>query len=370
MNNYIQNLNIGQYRGIKNLTIKNLREVNLIVGDNNSGKTSLLEAIYLLSSPHSFKNILRSSRLRDSLPFASITPYESFINIFPKNNDKKCISLQADGNCGKLSLEVTGIEETVIIDETDLQNSSPSVRHTLDKRLLGSEALAFLGFMKSQVASDHKELPLRFVATLRNPFYSEIKLKGINIKYLSPISHITENTFSNTLKNDDYKSICVQLSRLFDPDIEDLIYMPNDINGRAVEYIKSKTLGLMPLSTYGDGIKKVLSLANGIAEAGGGILLIDEIDTSIHYKYYADIFNFLIKASLKFNVQLFITTHSEEAIFEILKTQNYDLESPTENDIINVITFRKNKSGDIRARSMNGFEVYTNQQMFDFEVRI
>ena len=172
------------------------------------------------------------------------------------------------------------------------------------------------------------------------------------------------------MKNDDYKSICVQLSRLFDPDIEDLIYMPNDINGRAVEYIKSKTLGLMPLSTYGDGIKKVLSLANGIAEAGGGILLIDEIDTSIHYKYYADIFNFLIKSSLKFNVQLFITTHSEEAIFEILKTQNYDLESPAENDIINVITFRKNKFGDIRARSMNGFEVYTNQQMFDFEVRI
>ena len=28
------------------------------------------------------------------------------------------------------------------------------------------------------------------------------------------------------------------------------------------------------------------------------------------------------------------------------------------------------KFGDIRARSMNGFEVYTNQQMFDFEVRI
>ena len=86
--------------------------------------------------------------------------------------------------------------------------------------------------------------------------------------------------------------------------------------------------------------KKVLSLANGIIEASGGVLLIDEIDTSVHYKYYADIFGFLIKAAAKFNVQLFITTHSEEAILELLKTQNYELETPPKNDIINVITFR------------------------------
>ena len=38
----------------------------------------------------------------------------------------------------------------------------------------------------------------------------------------------------------------------------------------------------MPLSTYGDGIKKVIALAGRIADAQNGILLIDEIETSIH----------------------------------------------------------------------------------------
>ena len=84
MNNLIQNLSIGQYRGIKSLVINNLNNVNIIVGDNNSGKTSLLETIYLLRSPHSFNNVIRSSRLRNIVPFASSSPYESFVNIFPK----------------------------------------------------------------------------------------------------------------------------------------------------------------------------------------------------------------------------------------------------------------------------------------------
>jgi len=77
---------------------------------------------------------------------------------------------------------------------------------------------------------------------------------------------------------------------LFDPAIVDLLILRNVDNNRPTEYVKHATLGNMPLSTYGDGIKKVLSLANGIAQAAGGVLLIDEVETAIHAKYYDDIF--------------------------------------------------------------------------------
>ncbi len=370
MNKLIQNLSIGQYRGIKSLVINNLNSVNVIVGDNNSGKTTLLETIYLLRAPHSFNNVLRSSKLRNTGMLFSIAPYESFLNIFPKDILEKHIYIQADGNFGNISLEIGGEETTTIVNENDLSNFPSSMRHIQEKKLLGSEIPGFLGVMKSTFNSSRKETPIRLIGVSRSTFYGGIRKDQLNVEYLSPISHITENTFSNILKNDYYKSICVQLIRLFDPDIEDLVYMRNDITGRAVEYIKSSKLGLMPLSTYGDSIKKVLSLANGIISAKGGVLLIDEIDTSIHYKYYADIFSFLIKTAAKFDVQLFITTHSEEAILEILKTQNYNLDTPPEHDIINIVTFRKNKEGDVHSRSMNGFEVYSNRELFDFEVRI
>jgi len=236
--------------------------------------------------------------------------------------------------------------------------------------LLGSETPAFIGTLHSSVRSIHKDTPIRLTPISRVNTFIRSHSTPTNIVYLSPISHITDGTFYSIVKSDSYKEICIQLIKLFDPDIEDLVYLPNDTTGRAVEYIKSSKLGLMPLATYGDGIKKVLSLANSIIEAADGILLIDEIDTSIHYRFYKDIFNFLVKAAPKFNVQLFITTHSEEAIKEILKTQDYEESTTDSNDPITVITLRKDNSGNTRARSMSGFDVHTNKELFNFEVRL
>lgn len=45
----LKDLNITNYRCFKDLNIDGLSRVNLLVGRNNSGKTSLLEAIYLLA---------------------------------------------------------------------------------------------------------------------------------------------------------------------------------------------------------------------------------------------------------------------------------------------------------------------------------
>ena len=98
--------------------------------------------------------------------------------------------------------------------------------------------------------------------------------------------------------------------------------------------------------------------------------MIDEIETSIHSKYYEDIFAFLFKACQQFNVQLFITTHNLEAIDALLSAQKYDNELIA-NDPINVITFRMDKtSRKTFARVMSGSEVIQNREKYDFEVRI
>ena len=368
MASYINNLIIGQYRGINSMVISDLNNINIIVGDNNSGKTSLLETIYLLRSPETFTNILATSRLRTQGLTSSAMPYEQFINILPKDGNQ--IFVQADGEFGNVSLKVVGKEIMTEVIEEDLKYQSAVLKYVKSTGLIGKEVTAFVGNLYSLVNSKRKELPIRFTSISRN--LSHISNKDfINVKYLSPISHMTDNTFDKIVRMEGYKSICIELLRLFDPQIEDLVYMRNEHSGRAVEYIKSKNHGMMPLSAYGDGIKKVLSLANAVIESAGGILLIDEIDTSIHYKYYEDIFNFIIKACEKFNVQLFITTHSKEAIDEILKTQEYDENKKGELcDPINVITFRKDEFGKICSRSMSGFDVHCNRELFDFEVRL
>lgn len=81
---HIESINIGHFRGIHNLAVESLNHINIIAGDNNSGKTSVLEALLLLRNPNDFTNILRLARMRDTNTFFSGTPvYESFINLFP-----------------------------------------------------------------------------------------------------------------------------------------------------------------------------------------------------------------------------------------------------------------------------------------------
>ena len=146
-----------------------------------------------------------------------------------------------------------------------------------------------------------------------------------------------------------------------------MMIFKSDIGNRPVEYIRHKLLGDMPVSSYGDGIKKVLALSNGIAMAAGGILLIDEIETAIHKKYYDDIFRFIVKACKSFKVQAFITTHSIEAIDGLLGTQDYDIQCDL--DDICVCTIKRTEEGTV-SRVLTGREVYENRESFGFEVRL
>ena len=126
----------------------------------------------------------------------------------------------------------------------------------------------------------------------------------------------------------------------------------------------------MPLSNYGDGIKKVLSIASGLARAVNGVLLIDEVETAIHSRYFEDIFRFIASACRKFDVQVFITSHSIEAIDGFLSIVDYE-KTTEQEDPINVVTLKKDWSSSLSyARVLSGCHVHQNREQFGFEVRL
>ena len=126
----------------------------------------------------------------------------------------------------------------------------------------------------------------------------------------------------------------------------------------------------MPLSSYGDGIKKVLSIASGIARAVDGVLLIDEVETAIHTRYFEDIFRFIASACRKFGVQVFITSHSIEAIDGFLSIVDYE-KTTEQEDPISVVTLKKDWSTSLSyARVLSGRHVHQNREQFGFEVRL
>ena len=375
---FLKSFSINQFRGIQGLNVNGLGDINLIVGDNNSGKTSVLEAIMLLRSTSAFSNILNVVRLRDNGFFSPfrLNTFENFLYMFnPKSDDK---NIEVEGLIGDTSvgIKVSGTIENVLIDMSELRDRHKNARAMQGSGVIYDEAevAEFQGIISSKIGDEVSNEEIRFNEYTRLTGMRASKPELIEIVYVSPTDHTNGNVFSKVVKNDDYKDIVLHVIKIFDDDIEDILYIKNEQTSRPIECLKHKKLGIMPLATYGDGIKKVLLLANSIASAAGGILLVDEIETAIHARHYDDIFKFVIKACKQFHIQLFATTHSIEAVDGFLATQcDADKEKYIEDreDVVRVVTFRKNvEKNRTSARVLSGKEVFENRKNFDFEVRL
>lgn len=105
----------------------------------------------------------------------------------------------------------------------------------------------------------------------------------------------------------------VNLLQLFDPDIQDVdIIAPRERTSSIS--IKHKQLGRAPLSAFGDGLRRVFTLASAIPGVKDGLLLIDELEIAVHTRMLEETFSWLVEFCHQYNVQLFATTHSLEAV--------------------------------------------------------
>ena len=116
---FLKSIEINQFRGIQQLAVSDLSNINLIVGDNNSGKTTFLEAIELLFAKAQLNSIKNVINQRTVLNPNSNSFYISFIKMFNMEQRKEQLEFDicADSNAGKLEFELRGRERTVSGDE-------------------------------------------------------------------------------------------------------------------------------------------------------------------------------------------------------------------------------------------------------------
>ena len=63
-------LHINSFRGLKDLHLEECGPVNVLVGGNNSGKTSVLEALLLLGAPVDVRQWEGAVQLRTTWPLS------------------------------------------------------------------------------------------------------------------------------------------------------------------------------------------------------------------------------------------------------------------------------------------------------------
>lgn len=64
----------------------------------------------------------------------------------------------------------------------------------------------------------------------------------------------------------------------------------------------------------GDGINRILTIILALVNSDNGFLLIDEFENGLHHSIQEKLWEIIFNLANKLNVQIFVTTHSEDCI--------------------------------------------------------
>lgn len=362
MDKCISEINIKTYRGISDLEIKNLGNINILVGDNNSGKTSVLEAIKVLSQPNDIGNIIKIVISRASRIYKKDF-IDSVLTIFRKEvpdellnkNMRDSFSLEIACKCkGKnISLEIFA-ELTKKLNFLDFDDERiDSVNSEVDSIIEGTLRVNNDNYKTTERFSIESTKSVRVDST--EEIYNSILMPvSVNL-YASCV-----DLYPQVIKTEK-KDIFIEVLKIFDNDIYDISIVEKMI------WIHNKNKGIMPLFSYGAGMQKALLLSMVLVVAKDGVLLLDEIETALHTSALIEVFEFLIKACEKMNIQVFATTHSIEAVDKMLSVakKNREIEK------LRIITLRKNdKTGRTTARVLSGEDALDDRENYRMELRV
>lgn len=338
-----ESININNFRGIESLEVSNIKQVNLIAGKNNCGKTSILEAIFLLTGMSNPQLAVTIHAFRDLV----LTDDDDFNYLF-KNLDFS----QSPLIRGKIATQNRTIEITAIYPKF----SEEIVKQISEKRELSKEAL----MSSASISTEYSIEGLTFNFNINNNkvFQTEIKLKQGEIKFsrgykeklsarfINPRTIMTEidRRLDAILVRKDLGTIINALKEI-EPNLTDI-----RMGARGTVYVDIGIEKLVPLNIMGDGIRRILAILAAISERKNGVLLIDEIENGLHYSTLSILWKAIFKAALDNNVQLFITTHSYECIEAMIEIYYKKYQSPTLNkDFISLFRIDRNSKGQHRA---------------------
>lgn len=91
MKKHLQEFTVHAYKGIHNLTLESLNAINILTGDNNSGKTSVLELLSTIGNPQDTDAWIRCARI-DGLRIRDRLYFNGFYNMFPIDDGRKEIA--------------------------------------------------------------------------------------------------------------------------------------------------------------------------------------------------------------------------------------------------------------------------------------
>lgn len=305
----IQNIEIQNFRCFEQTKITGFERVNLIGGQNNSGKTALLEALYLGGAPIPHVVIFLRQLRRESPDFLKKFPGRAWNNFFfnQRKDHPAIISLETGEGINQIALSCL-IADTFLLSSLDEGNRedgltlSSSSEHALKSELLlcrnDERLFNIIAFAETGIQ----------VESLQGSYSLE------NINFSSTGSRLSNvalaQEYDKAALNDTADRV-LEAIKIIDPAVQEAKTFSV---GEPALYLKRAGETFLPISLYGEAVTRVVEFILRLVNNSRGILLIDEVENGIHYTNHRPFWEMLFKVAAKFEAQIFATTHSLEMI--------------------------------------------------------
>lgn len=314
-------VDIANYRGFKSYRMEGLAQVNLIVGRNNAGKTALVEALHLATTGGE-ATVLTDSALRrgevievDDPPrtLADVTHFFYGHEVGPGSS----FTVAADNGYPKLTVRLVDLLQDPELFATDAEGFEG--RAVMGLQIEGG---AGFGSRPSDLALSERgglifNRRTRFAAT--TPSSGKPPPATVFIPTESVSGSRLTQLWRNALLEALHPRVVSAVKKI-EPSIEEVLYIPSESGPRAASSIRNFFVRVqshakpIPLGSFGDGTRRLMILAVALAKATEGTLLVDEVDTGLHFSVMPDMWELVVRRAVEARTQIFATTHSWDCI--------------------------------------------------------
>ena len=321
---FFKSLEIENFRGIGTSKIDDFARVNLFVGENSCGKTTILESLFLLAAipdPSRMINIQNSRGIY-------LTEPRDLADFFFEQKHENNLRLAGTQESGGRELTVNALYRDSRVSRTDSQRENGSggnyvlradnMDSKTDDCLLGLEyefsvscngdsgkhnskvVAAWSGSpvekaeFKTDIDKEYKEKSLSSVAVIR----------GSKDSY----EHLSIDRIGKMLQ-EKRKDILLEGLQKIDSRIQDI-----QVSTTRVVLADIGIKSFIPLNLLGDGLLHMVNLVSHVDDTRGGVLMIDEFGSGFHVSCIEYIWKILIEQSREYDTQIFMTTHSKDVV--------------------------------------------------------
>ena len=375
----LESLHIEGFRKYKDFTLSGFDKINFILGENNIGKTSALEAIYAWAcGQYSFPFVgIPISRGR----YANIqNPFwvmEELLSIaYDRLKLPICMTFEGISD-GKIERFEHVIHPSGLLAELDSSYKNDNAKTVLrpnDVPQNQNQSIFPVGIpiQPSLIAEweiKHNNESKGVKSSLTVPYMNVQGFQPFKIaKFIDLLSFISiaENVqmYANLKREGLLGEVANEMRKIF-PQIKDFDMIPYPDGSQAPVSIENEDGSFLPMYTYGDGVQKWFYILGVLTMYKNSIICIDEVDTGFHPAAQVCFCVSMIQTAIRNGNQLFLTTHNIEFIDNLLDSlEKYHQLSES----IRVITMRNTPEG-LRSRNLSASEAKNDREIYNMELR-